>query len=119
VFLPTTSGVVFIERRGLVRCARLVVPRPGLALGRTLITLAGYALYTGIAALVVKLVLAPFGGAQSRGLAGLAVVHVVTALMAVPSVVFLVAATLVGYAELRFREDRSVGVHTLAAAVSD
>jgi hypothetical protein len=113
--LATIFGVVFLERAGLKRCFQLIKGRFWITSTRVLATLViylGYALLTNGA---VKLLLWPFGGQQALGHVALAVLHIANAIIAIPLMVFLIAATLVSYAELRFREDRSITTRTLVA----
>lgn len=108
--------MVFLERAGLLRCLRLVGPRVGPALGRAVMMVLIYAVYAAVVGFVMRLASAPFGGQQSMSLAGAAIVHLANAALTVPLIVYTVAATLVSYAEPRFREEPSTSVYTLAAA---
>jgi hypothetical protein len=115
--LPTLLGVVFVERSGLIRCLHLVKRRFWLALARTLVIGLTYAAYTFVTTALVRLVLWPFGGPQAVSHPGLAAVHLLDAALAVPLVVYVIAATVVTYAELRFREDDSTTTGLLAAEI--
>jgi hypothetical protein len=115
--LPTLLGVVFVERSGLIRCLHLVKRRFWLALGRTLVISLTYAAYAFVTTALVRLVLWPFGGSQAVSHPGLAAVHLLDAALAVPLVVYVIAATVVTYAELRFREDASTTTGQLAAEI--
>jgi hypothetical protein len=112
---PTLLGVVFVEGAGLRRCVRLVKGRFWATLGRTVLAVLAYLLYSLVAMAVVRLLLWPFGGAQAVGRLGAVVVHLLDAAASIPLTVFLIAVTLVSYAELRFREDPSTTTRTLAA----
>jgi hypothetical protein len=63
---------------------------------------------------LMKLLLMPLGGAPSLGMVGRAVAILVSGLLSTPVFAYVVASTLVTYAELRFREDRSTSTQTLA-----
>jgi len=117
IVLPTVVGVVFLERAGLSRCLRLVRSGYWFACGRTAVMVAIYAAYIGASTVVVRLLLTPFGGADSPTPTGAVIGHLVDVVLTVPLVVYTVAAALVSYAELRFREDRSTTTRTLAATL--
>jgi hypothetical protein len=116
-FISTLFGVVFVDRAGLGRCIRLVAGCFWLTFGRALVICAGSALYVVAVMLVMKLVVAPFGGAPNLDLTGRAIAAAVQGVPALPLFGYLAATTLVGYAELRFRDDPTTTTRTLAASL--
>jgi hypothetical protein len=117
VALPTLCGVVFVDRAGLGRCIRLIKGQFWPTFVRALVTCAGITVYILAMKLVMKLLLAPFGGAQGLSTSGRAIEFAVQGLLALPLFHYLVATTLVSYAELRFREDPATTTRTLAASL--
>jgi hypothetical protein len=115
VFFASFCGVMVIERVGLVRCFRLVRGRLWVTVGRMAMTGLIYYGYTYALALVTRWLTAPFGGPPTAPGLGSVVFHVVAQSLTIPLSVFLAAATLVSYAELRCREDRLTSTRTLAA----
>jgi cation transporter-like permease len=78
---------------------------------------ASYFLYLALVTVVGKLLLWPFGGPEGLGRVALAFAHIVDAALGIPMVVFVVAATLVTYAELRFREDPDTTTRALVGSL--
>lgn len=115
--LPTIFGVVFVEGAGIRRCIRLVRGRFLAALSRMVVTGLLYLGYVLCTEAVLRLALLPFGGTQALSRPGTTILHLVDAALGVPAMAFLVAATLVTYAELRFREDPSTTTRTLVAGL--
>jgi hypothetical protein len=115
IVLSSLLGVVLIERAGLPRCFQLIKGQfwatPGRMAVITLIYL-GYSLAVG---LLISLALRPFGGAHALGGVGSAIVHIANAALTIPALVFLAAATLVTYTELRFKKNTATSTHTLVA----
>lgn len=117
VVLPTTFGVVFLEQRGLRRCVQLVKGRFRLTAGRTLITGATVGLYLAATAGIQRLLLLPFGDPNTLTLLHSAIGDLVEGLLHLPLFGAVMAATLITYTELRFREDPTTNTRTLAAGV--
>jgi hypothetical protein len=117
VFIPF-SGVMFVERRSVAGCFALSKGQLWATLVRALVigvVVAGYLLAMN---LMVKLLLAPFGGVRALGRPGLVVVHLLAGSLSVPLTVFVTVATLVSYAGLRFHHDPATRVRTLASEIA-
>lgn len=117
VVLPTIIGVVFLEQRGLRRCIQLVKGRFRLAAGRTLIAGVAIGLYFAATAGVMTLLLKPFGGTDTLLFPYSVIEYLINALLHVPLFGVTIAATLITYTELRFREDPTITTRTLASDV--
>jgi hypothetical protein len=115
ILFAAFPGVMIIERAGLTRCFQLVKGRFWATFARAATVGLVYYLYGLALGLVVKLVAVAFGGPPATSGAGSIALHVVNGALTIPLPVFLAAATLVSYAELRHREDRAIGTRTLAA----
>lgn len=90
IFLPTLSGVVLIERKGIGRCFSLVQGRFMATLGRTALFGLIVLLYTQA---VASLSATVFDGAT--------VGYVVEAIVQAPAMVMTAAFSVISYAELR------------------
>jgi hypothetical protein len=110
---PTFVGVVFVEKAGLGRCFRLVRGRFWATLGR--MVTAGLILfgYTVLTLLLSWLSSLPFGGMDEQGSAGSMVGFVVLLVLTIPEWVFLLAVSLVSFAELRFYQDPATSTRSL------
>lgn len=104
VFVASVSGVVVVERGGIGRCFALVNARFWPTAGRVLVLVGISVIYY----VLVGLLASAFG-------AGSVTATIVQAVLGLPLGVFTVAATVVTYAELRFRERPGVLTWTLAA----
>lgn len=117
ILVPTLLGVSFLDRAGLKRCAQLVKGRFWFTCGRATLITVGYVVYFFAVRCLMTLLLLPFGGAQSLGSTGRAVAVLVSGLLGAPLFAYVATSTLVTYAELRFRQDRSTSTHSLARQV--
>lgn len=116
VVLPTIYGVAFVERRGLRRCGQLVRGRIWLVIGRTLVAGIALVLYIAATKAVTDPLYAAMAGGTTLTLPKSAIAYLIMGLVNVPTFAFGTAATLVTYAELRHRQDRST-TQTLATEV--
>jgi hypothetical protein len=115
IILSSLLGVVLIERAGLARCLQLIKGQFWATFGRMAVIALIYLGYSLAVGLLISLALRPFGGVHALSGVGSAIVHIVNAALTIPALVFLVTATLVTYAELRFKENTATSTRTLAA----
>lgn len=115
VFFAAATGVVFVEHAGPTRCFQLVKQRFWATLGRTTVTAAILLAYLAALTTLITLVLLPFGGREALSTTAEVLLDIVIRVLGAPVPVFLVAASLVTYAELRFWENSSTTTRTLIA----
>jgi hypothetical protein len=117
VVFPTILGVVFLERRGLRRCGRLIKGRFLMAAGRAVAIGVVVGTYLAATAGLMRLLPPPYGGAATVAMPYTAIEYLLSGLLNLPLFGLIIAATLVTYAELRNREDPAATTGSLAADV--
>jgi hypothetical protein len=108
-------GVLFVERAGPRRCLALIKGRFWASLGRLVVASLLYlvpAIVIGVLAIVLTFTVGLHSGV------GLVLFGVLMGLLMVAVLPYMVAVTLVLYAELRHDKDASVTTRTLAAQIS-
>lgn len=116
VFGAVLLGVVVVERGGPSRAFALLRPRFWPTLGRLMLASLLYMVWGGL----MNTAMVPFNSALEAATVGVSLVvgAVVQSVLLVPALMFVAAVGVVTYAELRHREDRSVGTGALAAQLA-